>query len=672
MKMKDSDKSREELIIELEELKQQHKSLEEHFQKVITERKIKDNDLIDSEMQLRETQKLAKIGSWTTDLSNFNVRWSEETYRIFEIDPKSFKASHQAFLEFVHPEDKKMVDDAFMLSFSDPKINRIEHRILTPAGKTKFVEEFWQIIADSQGKPVRAVGSCQDITERKLVEEALLRNEERFYHIAESSGMWVWEVDRTGLYTYVNPMIEHILGYNQDGLVGKKYFYDFFEPSRKESLKNMALAAFSRREAFKNFENPNIHADGRLIILETSGFPIIDESGNLIGYRGVDKDITERKQVEEELRKKNSFIQTVLDNLPIGVALNELEKGSAFYHNKKFVEIYGWPAEEMTDISVFFQNVYPDEKYRNELISRVMGDIQSNDPSRMHWENIVVTCKDGSRKIVNSANIPLSEQNIMVSTVFDVTEQKRAESELLAAIHKAEESDRLKSAFLANMSHEIRTPMNGILGFTELLKEPKLSGEEQQKYIDIIEKSGDRLLSIINDIISLSKIEAGQTEVTLVQTNINEQFEYLHNFFKAEADAKGLELSYKTALNSQEAIINTDKEKIFAILINLIKNAIKFTPSGSIEFGYVRKSRFLEFYVKDTGIGIPAEQIELVFERFRQGTQSMTRSYEGAGLGLSIAKGFVDILGGKIWVESKAGQGSTFFFTIPFNKDRLK
>jgi PAS domain S-box-containing protein len=376
------------------------------------------------------------------------------------------------------------------------------------------------------------------------------------------------------------------------------------------------------------------------------------------------KDIENRRLVEEELRKRNQFIQTVLDNLPIGVALNEITKGNAFYLNKKFEEIYGWPAEELLDISSFFKKVYPDENYRKELTERVMADIQSGDPSRMHWENIRVTGKDGTQRFVNTVNIPLIDQNIMVSTVSDITEQKRTEAELIAAKGKAEESDRLKTAFLANMSHEIRTPMNGILGFTELLKEPKLSGEEQQKYISIIEQSGDRLLNIINDIISLSKIESGHSDVTLSETNINDQLEYLHTFFKPEALSKGIRLSARTGKKTDKALIRTDKEKLYAILTNLIKNALKFTKEGEIKFGYQVKGSSILFFVQDTGDGIPKEQKEFIFERFRQGSTSMSRSYEGAGLGLAISKGYVEMLGGKIWVESEEGKGSTFFFTI--------
>ncbi|MFA6126791.1 MAG: two-component regulator propeller domain-containing protein [Bacteroidales bacterium] len=245
-----------------------------------------------------------------------------------------------------------------------------------------------------------------------------------------------------------------------------------------------------------------------------------------------------------------------------------------------------------------------------------------------------------------------------------ITEKEKIQAELTLAKDKAEESDRLKSAFLANMSHEIRTPMNVILGFTELLKEADLTGEEQQNYIGIIEKSGDRLLNIITNIVVFSQLESGAVETAISETNINGQLDLIYSFFKPQADQKGVQFLVNKRLQDEEAIIKSDKEKIYSILTNLVKNAMNFTPSGSIEFGCEKKGKFLEFYVKDTGIGIADAQKEIIFNRFRQCSEELTRNREGAGLGLSISKGYVEILGGKIWVESTLGVGSTFYFTI--------
>lgn len=254
----------------------------------------------------------------------------------------------------------------------------------------------------------------------------------------------------------------------------------------------------------------------------------------------------------------------------------------------------------------------------------------------------------------------------------DITQRKNIEQELIKAKEKAEESDRLKSAFLANMSHEIRTPMNGILGFANLLKKPQLTGADQKKYINMIQESGERMLHIINNIISISKIESEQMEVFIAESDINEQLKYIYLFFKTEAETKGLQFSLKENLQTKDAIIKTDREKVYAILTNLVKNAIKFTTEGSIEFGYEKKDNCLEFFVKDTGLGILLNKQEMIFERFMQADEILTRNYEGAGLGLSISKAYVEMLGGKIWVESEPGKGSTFYFTLPCNTELKK
>ncbi len=241
-------------------------------------------------------------------------------------------------------------------------------------------------------------------------------------------------------------------------------------------------------------------------------------------------------------------------------------------------------------------------------------------------------------------------------------------SELNKAKEKAEESDRLKSAFLANMSHEIRTPMNGILGFADLLKQPDLAGEKMHEYLEIIEKSGVRMLNIINDIVDISKIEAGLMKVDVSVTNLNEQLEDIFRFFRPEAEARGLRFNLVRILPAEQAVLTTDREKVFAILSNLVKNAIKYTETGFIEFGCEFRDEMLVFFVKDTGIGIPESRQQAVFERFIQADIEDKRAYQGAGLGLAISRSYAEMLGGNIWLKSKEREGSVFYFSLPANK----
>lgn len=234
------------------------------------------------------------------------------------------------------------------------------------------------------------------------------------------------------------------------------------------------------------------------------------------------------------------------------------------------------------------------------------------------------------------------------------------------AKHKAEESDKLKSAFLSNIAHEIRTPMHGILGFADMLKTTSLSGEQLQEYIKIIEKSSGRMLNTITDLIDISKIESGQTELTLSSVDINGLLDSMYALFKPQADKKGIGFMCNSSAEMDGIHVRTDREKLDTIFNQLLKNALKYTPKGYIEFGNEHKDEFIEFYIKDTGIGIEKDKQQSVFDRFTQADNSLSKNYEGAGLGLSITKAYVEMIGGAIWVESDPGNGSVFYFTIPY------
>ena len=377
-----------------------------------------------------------------------------------------------------------------------------------------------------------------------------------------------------------------------------------------------------------------------------------------------------RKQSEAALRASEMRFRTIIDASPVPMALNDGLQRITFL-NQAFVKTFGYTLEDIPALADWWTEAYPDLEYRQRVIDAWQSELERTQQSGTEFSpmEVVVRCKNGTSKTVLASSSLFCDDadGSHLAVLYDISERKQAEQELIKAKERAEESDRLKSAFLANMSHEIRTPMNGILGFTGLLKEPHLTGEEQQQYISMIEKSGDRMLNIINDIVSISKIEAGLMEVAVSATNINEQIEYIYNFFKPEVEQKGMQLSFKNTLPAKAALIETDSEKVYAIMTNLVKNAIKFTFAGSIEFGYEKKGGFLEFFVKDTGIGIPQDKKSAVFDRFVQLHVGDKRAFQGAGLGLAISKAYAELLGGSIWEESEEGKGAVFYFTLPYN-----
>jgi signal transduction histidine kinase/CheY-like chemotaxis protein len=261
----------------------------------------------------------------------------------------------------------------------------------------------------------------------------------------------------------------------------------------------------------------------------------------------------------------------------------------------------------------------------------------------------------------------ISEYTRLSKIMLDEIEnRKKIETELIKSKQKAEENDQLKSAFLSNMSHEIRTPLGGIIGFSEMLLRPKITEEKRKQFVNIIINSCYQLLSIINDILDISKIETGQMEIELDYFDLNLFLLELYSFYKTKVNDKNINLYIDKELSDGYCTIKTDRAKLKQILMNLISNAVKFTNQGHIKFGYTIDNQELVFFVEDSGIGIEIENQAKVFERFVQVDFSQTRKFGGAGLGLSICKGYIEMLNGKIWVDSIKNVGSTFYFSIPF------
>lgn len=328
---------------------------------------------------------------------------------------------------------------------------------------------------------------------------------------------------------------------------------------------------------------------------------------------------------------------------------------------------------------------------KNNLINHNVKDLKFILEDTGKWIEYItdvfatgVTCKaefnvshTSGQRILDVRIIPeFDKRNIVTSIICsarDITELKQKEEELQIAKRKAEESDYLKSSFLANMSHEIRTPLNGILGFSQLLKKKDLQLEKRHLYSDIINNNGRQLLTIISDIIDISKIEAGQIVLEETEVEIQSLLQQLYVSFQNDLALKNkldIKLSIKNSIDSTNIYILTDEVRLKQVLQNLISNAIKFTHHGSITFGIDIQEKFLQFYVKDTGIGLSCENQKIIFDRFRQANESTTREYGGTGLGLAIARNLIELMGGKIWVDSIEKKGTTFYFTLPIKSNK--
>lgn len=366
----------------------------------------------------------------------------------------------------------------------------------------------------------------------------------------------------------------------------------------------------------------------------------------------------EKKRSDEESAK----LSKALVHSPLSIVITDFN-GTIEYVNPKFCEITGYSANEAIGnnprilksgsqekefYATLWSSIIQGKEWKGEMHNRKKnGDL--------YWENVSIS------PIINSEG----EISHFVAVKEDITEKKKLHDELVFAKNQAEESDRLKTAFLQNISHEIRTPLNGMLGFAYIINNEVLTTEKIKEYSSIIHSSGKRLLELINNIIDISKIESGTLEVIFTEIHLHALIKGVLNQFIPLADSKNIRMVSPIEYAGDDVVIRCDELKLHQILTNLVDNSLKFTLAGTIEIGYVLGKDEIVFSVNDTGVGIPVLQQSRIFERFYQADMSISRGYEGSGLGLSICRGLVNLLKGKIWLESKEEQGTTVYFSIP-------
>ena len=525
------------------------------------------------------------------------------------------------------------------------------------------------------------ISSIEDITEQKKAYGSMRESKLKAEQYLNVAAEIIISLDLQGNITLLNESGHKLLGYNSGELIGINWFETFLleeDVPKVSELFNKTI--YGEIDNIENYENKIKTKSGTVRSILWHNSLLKDTNGKFTGVLSSGEDITKRKQVEKALLESNEKFQSYIEHSPVGIFV--VDKTGKYYDcNPAAYEMVGYTREELLSINII--DLLPVQE-----IEKGLQNFQKLLEDGFSKFEINLRRKDKSTVCVLLEAVQLPENNMFMAFKTDIEKIKKAEielrkkfdeiesinkklgdsnAELIKAKEKAEESERLKSAFLTNMSHEIRTPMNGILGFAELLMKPDLTSDELQAYIQNIQISGARMLNTINSIVDMSKIESGLMKVNMNETNINERTELVHKFFKYEVEKKGLRFVFKNGLPLNESIIKTDNEKVYAILTNLVRNAIKFTYEGSIELGYEKKGEYLEFFVKDTGVGIPKKQHQMIFERFRQGSESLNRGFEGSGLGLSICKSYVEMLGGRIWLESDEGFGSVFYFTIPYH-----
>jgi PAS domain S-box-containing protein len=628
----------------------------------ITERKNAKEALIESGQQLLNIIDFLPDATFVIDNDSKVIAWNKAIEEMTGVQKQDIigKGDHVYAIPFYGIKRNLFLDliNNNNEELNTPYSNVIRHgnslhaEIFASAlyeGKGAYISVLVAPLFNSKGERKGSIESVRDITDRKKAEKDLVKLEKAIY----TSGEAIFLTDREGVFSFINPAFTALYGFSADEIVGKVTPRIIKSGVTDRSVYEYFWQTLLNGDEVKG-ELVNKKKDGTLINIDGSATPIIDEEKKIIGFLGIQRDITERKQVEELLREQSDAMEAAID----GLAISNAEQNFV-YMNKSYAAIFGYDnAGELIGRSWRVL-------YDNEELQRFDREIYPEIRLKGYYQGRALGKKKDGTTFPQALSLTALENGGMISTMRDITELKQAEQELIAAKEKAEESDRLKTAFLNNISHEIRTPFNGILGFLSILQDNELTGSERDEYTSIINQSANRLMNTINDLVEISQIQAGQLKLTSQETNITQLTEELINRFKNEIEKPGLQFIIHNNLSPSVALIKTDSSKLKTILSNLIGNAIKFTKSGSIELAISLKGDFFEFSVKDTGIGIAKSKQPLIFERFNQIDSSNTRQYEGLGLGLSITKSYVEVLGGRIWLESEEGNGAAFYFTIP-------
>ena len=524
---------------------------------------------------------------------------------------------------------------------------------------------------DSHGAIIGTFGISRDITTQKRTEESLKREQFLFGLLLRTIPDNIYFKDRQSRFLRINdPMARLFRLRDPSEAIGKRDF-DFFTGEHARQAYEDEQRAMSTGEAIVNLEEKETWPDGRITWVSTTKVPFRDEEGNVTGLVGISRDITQRRQAEDALRKSEEQTRVILDSAYDAFIAIDAE-GRIIDWNRQASAVFGWSREEAIGRRLADTIVPPQMR---EMHEQGMQRFLATGENHVLNKIIEITARErnGREFPVELTIRPSQTGDVVVFSAFirDITSRKQAETALKEAKEAAEAGARAKSEFLANMSHEIRTPMNGVIGMTGLLLDTELD-PQQREFTEAVRVSADTLLTVINDILDFSKIEAGKLTFEVLDFDLVETIESTLDMLAERAQGKGIELTSSIAPDVPEGL-RGDPGRLRQILINLLGNAIKFTEQGEVVVRVFKESEtddhaLLRFTVADTGIGIPRAVQERLFQAFTQADTSTTRKYGGTGLGLAISRQLVAMMNGEIGVQSEPGKGATFWFTARFEK----
>lgn len=554
--------------------------------------------------------------------------------------------------KIIHPDDRKQVYENVEKGFEMHKHFEMEYRILTKEGELRWVWERGICIRDEKGKPVAIQGYITDISDRKFSEQKIIESEKEYRQLVDLSPDGIVILDLKGHIKKVNKAFCQMSGYEKEHFEDKHIFKipTAIKADFKVYINLLDRLIFKSTEDPVHFKWKNKKGETRL----SEGRAIKITVRNKSYIMGLVRDITNIDKEKNEIIKAKVKAEALLNASPDMMFVFDA-KGTIIDYKSDQAELY-LQQEDLVLKNIF--NILP-----KDLVQKTRENIAKT--LSTHQMHIYTYSLDipGKGTCHYEARMVESGQNEVTSIIRDITDQITMNENLLMAKEKAEESDRLKSAFLANMSHEIRTPMNAIVGFSNLLTRTN-DDETRMNYIDLIKKSSDYLLHLINDVLFYSRLQSEKIPVVSSRIDCRGFIQDLYDTFKMTNNKAGLELLPVLDPNYENIYIMGDREKIWEIMSIFISNALKYTEKGQVAFGYTVDKDRIEFFVKDTGIGIPEKEQQHIFDRFYRAESVMTSHIRGTGLGLSIAEGLVKVLDGNIGVNSAPGKGSTFYFDI--------
>lgn len=618
-----------------------------------------------------EAERIANFGHWSFELEPQKIWWSRQIYRMFGIEhlsePPAFETHHEFFVK----EDWEALQVCLNEARQKGQPYAIELRFFHSSGEQRVMMAKGNPLRDNDDVIVRIVGTVQDITEIKRSENRLKESTQRLKSLFQYSPVALFRVLPDDAFTvlFVSDKVEAITGYPaEDFLTGQITFGEIIHPEDATRMSVSLSDLHDKDDREYDFEYRIIHADGSVHWVYEHG-ALSEDTGVPGGYvlDGILLDITQRKEVEAKLELINERMKLANNAVGIGVWDYLFDSDTLTWDSNMF-KLYEVDRDQFQgNFEDWLRCVHEDDvdEAKAAFYSAVNNDELFDSIFRINLDSgktrYVRACARTYKKADGSPERA-------IGTNWDVTASMLVDEQLRKSRDEAEKAAKAKSSFLAAMSHEIRTPMNGVIGMTHVLEETQLT-EEQQDYLNIIKTSGDTLLTIINDILDFSKIEAGKLTLERIPFNLRNAIEQTMEILAPQAHKKGLEMAFMVADETPQKVIG-DVTRLRQILLNLLSNAIKFTEEGEV-FLEVESSKpsndnnvQLRFVVRDTGIGIPADKHDLLFQSFMQMSDATTRRYGGTGLGLAICKRLVESMQGEIWINPEVTKGSEFHFTI--------